>query len=110
MGINAVQKLFSKSQSIPRNMTNEYSVASSCTLDTLIYFAGSEATEARGTMWRVVMMLDEARRILKEYHGSGMGGHFGSAKSTTSITHDFKWKIMTNQIKHWVSKTLPGYT
>ena len=66
--------------------------------------------EERGTMRRAVMTLDEAKRIFKEYHASGMGGHFGRTKSTTSITRDFKWKNMTNHIKHWVSKTLPGYT
>ena len=71
---------------------------------------GSEATEERGTMRREVTTLNEGKGIFKEYHASGMGGHFGRTKTTTSITCDFKWKNMTNHIKHWVRKKSPGYT
>ena len=49
-----------------------------------------------------VTTYEKAIKVFNQYHGSGIGGHFGSWKTTTTISRDFKRKNMTNHISQWV--------
>ena len=61
-------------------------------------------TSRSGQNQQVVMSVEDALEIFKEFHNSAIGGHTGINKTNNAISTRFYWPLMKEDITEWVSK------